>query len=161
MGEKISCEALIEGGKASAGPPIGPTLGGTGVNLLQIVEKINELTKEYTGLKVPVRIVVDTETKAFDVTVGTPPTSALLLNAAKIPKGSPTVGTEIAGNVTFDQIITIAKSKQDTLTSSDLKSSVSTILGTAQSCGITVDEKSVKDILVEIKEGKLDSVLKE
>ncbi|MHA1839951.1 MAG: 50S ribosomal protein L11 [Candidatus Ranarchaeia archaeon] len=161
MGEKVTCEALIEGGKASAGPPIGPTLGGTGANLFQIVQKINDLTKDYAGLKVPVKIVVDKDTKEFDIEVGMPPTSALLLNAAKIAKGSSNTGTENVGNVTLEQVISIAKSKMASLTAASLKNAVRTVLGTARSCGLTVDERPVQEVMIDLQEGKLDSVLKE
>ena len=66
MGVK-TIEALVDGGKASAGPPIGPALGPTGVNVLQVVKKINELTEPFTGLKVPVKIHIDDQAKTFEI----------------------------------------------------------------------------------------------
>ena len=88
MAKLVNVNALVEGGKASAGPPIGPALGPTGVNLYQVVQKINETTKDFAGLRVPVKITVDTETKLFQVEVGLPPTSALVLREVNQPKGS-------------------------------------------------------------------------
>lgn len=161
MSEKITCEALIEGGQASAGPPIGPTLGGTGVNLLQIVQKINEKTQNYEGLKVPVKITVDTTSKEFEISVGTPPTSALLLNAAKAEKGSGTVGADYAGDLSMDQIIRIAKSKQENVTAASLKATIKTVLGTARSCGLKVDGQPVKEVMDALDEGKYQDLLKE
>ncbi len=76
MPEKI--EALVDGGKASAGPPLGPALGPLGVNIGQIVSEINKKTKDFAGMKVPVVIIVDPKTKDFTITVGTPPASSLI-----------------------------------------------------------------------------------
>jgi len=88
MAEKKVVEALIEGGKATAGPPLGPALGPLGVNVLAIVNKINELTKPYSGMKVPVKIHVNVDTKEFEVEVGVPTTSALIVKELGIEKGS-------------------------------------------------------------------------
>ncbi|MCR4369244.1 MAG: 50S ribosomal protein L11, partial [archaeon] len=73
--------ALIEGGKATAGAPLGPALGPLGVNIGEIVAKINEKTKSYAGMKVPVTIEVDSK-KHYEITVGSPPTSALITKEA-------------------------------------------------------------------------------
>ena len=112
MSEKKVIEALISGGQATAGPPLGPALGPLGVNVLAIVNKINEVTKDFAGMKVPVKITVNTETKEFEVTVGTPTTSALIVSELKIEKGSGTPKTEKAGDLTMEQLIRIAKAKQ-------------------------------------------------
>jgi len=79
-------EALVAGGKASAGPPLGPALGPLGVNVAQVVAKINEMTKDLNGMQVPVKVTVKSRTE-FEVEVGTPPTSALILKEAGIDKG--------------------------------------------------------------------------
>ncbi|RLF11379.1 MAG: 50S ribosomal protein L11, partial [Thermoprotei archaeon] len=79
MGEKKSFKFLVEGGKATAGPPIGPSLGPLGINLPMVVAKINELTSDYAGMRVPVEVIVDVETKEFEVKVGIPTTSALIV----------------------------------------------------------------------------------
>ena len=75
MGEKKSISALVSGGEANAGPPLGPAMGPMGVNVLQVVNTINEKTKDFPGMKVPVKVEVDTETKKFTVEVGIPPTA--------------------------------------------------------------------------------------
>ena len=54
-------EAMVEGGKATAGPPLGPALGPKGVNIGQVVAKINEKTKAFTGMKVPVKVIINDE----------------------------------------------------------------------------------------------------
>ena len=76
MGDKKSVSALVSGGEASAGPPLGPALGPIGVNVLQVVNMINEKTKDFPGMKVPVKVEVDSETKKFTVVVGIPPTAS-------------------------------------------------------------------------------------
>ena len=78
MADKKIVELLVSGGQATAGPPLGPALGPLGVNVMMIVNKINELTKDYAGMKVPVKVAVDPETKEFEVSVGTPTASALI-----------------------------------------------------------------------------------
>ncbi|MFX0138640.1 MAG: 50S ribosomal protein L11 [Candidatus Hodarchaeota archaeon] len=158
MGEKVTCEALVEGGKASAGPPIGPKLGSTGANLLQIVKKINELTKEYTGLKVPVKITVDTETKGFEVEVMSPPTSALILKELpEAEKGSGNPKEEKIGDLDFSTIVSIAKTKQEQLLAKDLKRAVKTVLGTCLTLGVTVEGQDPRDIQKAIDQNEYDS----
>ena len=70
-------EVLVEGGKATPGQPLGPALGPLGVNIPQIVGAINEKTKAFDGMKVPVKIIIDKD-KNFEIKVGTPPTSSLV-----------------------------------------------------------------------------------
>ena len=86
-------EALVDGGKASAGPPLGPALGPLGVNIGAIVGEINNKTKNFDGMKVPVKIIVDEKTKEFTITIGTPPTSALILKELGIEKGGQESGS--------------------------------------------------------------------
>ncbi len=101
MADKKTIELLVSGGQANAGPPLGPALGPLGVNVMAIVNKINELTKDYSGMKVPVKVLVDPDTKQFDVTVGTPTASALIVSELKIEKGSGTPNTAKVGNLTY------------------------------------------------------------
>ncbi|MBI3035213.1 50S ribosomal protein L11, partial [Candidatus Woesearchaeota archaeon] len=72
-------EALVEGGKATAAPPLGPALGPLGVNIGQIVSDINKKTSVFNGMQVPVKVIVNMDTKKFEISVGTPPASALIL----------------------------------------------------------------------------------
>ncbi|MBI4153146.1 50S ribosomal protein L11, partial [Candidatus Woesearchaeota archaeon] len=112
--EKI--KALIQGGKATAAPPLGPALGPLGVNIGQVIAKINEKTKSFAGMQVPVEVMVDSSTKEFDVKVGPPPTSALILKEAGIEKGSGNPLTDKVADILIEQVIKIAKMKEnDTL----------------------------------------------
>jgi len=160
MGDKVSIDALVEGGKASAGPPIGPALGPTGANLYQVVQKINELTKDFMGLKIPVKITVDKETKTFEVEIGSPPVSALILKELpEVEKGSSEALKNIVGDLELQTIVAIAKSKQDSLLVKDLKSAVKTVLGTCVSMGVNVEGKHPKELFPEIDKGAYDSVI--
>ena len=161
MPEKKQVEALINGGEATAGPPLGPALGPLGVNVLMIVNKINELTKAYAGMKVPVRVIVDVETKSFEVEIGTPTTSALIVKELKIEKGSATAKTQKAGDMTMEQAVRIAQMKLSTSYSKTLKGCVKEVLGACVSMGVTVEGKEPKDVIGEIDKGAHDQLLKE
>jgi large subunit ribosomal protein L11 len=158
MSEKKVVELLVSGGQATAGPPLGPALGPLGVNVLAIVNKINELTKDYSGMKVPVKVTVDPETKQFEVTVGTPTTSALIVSELKIEKGSGTPSTQKVGNLTMEQVVRIAKIKRPELLAKTLKTAAKEVLGSCVSMGVTVEGKDPREVQREIDEGKYDEV---
>jgi len=161
MGEKKSFKFLIEGGRATAGPPIGPTLGPLGVNLPMIVATINELTKDYAGMRVPVEVIVDVETKEFEVKVGIPTTSALIVKELGIEKGSGTTGHDWVGNLKMEQVVKIAKIKRPQLMAKTLKAAVKEILGTCVSMGVLVEGKHPKEVIKEVNECVWDHLLSE
>jgi len=161
MAEKKVVEVLVSGGRATAGPPIGPALGPLGVNVLEIVNKINEMTKDYSGMKVPVKITVDPETKEYEIDIGIPTTSALIVKEAGIEKGASSPKGEIVGNLTMEQVIKIARIKRPTLLAKSLKAAVKEILGSCISMGITVDGKDPRQVQREIDEGMYDGVIRE
>jgi large subunit ribosomal protein L11 len=149
-------EALVPGGKASAGPPLGPALGPLGVNVAQVVTKINELTKDLNGMQVPVKVIVKSRTE-FEIEVGTPPTSALILKELGIEKGT---GDKTAiGNITMDQVVRIANIKRKSLLSKNLKNAAREIIGTAGSLGVTIEGLSSKDAQAAVLSGKYDEML--
>ena len=150
---KVVCEALVEGGKASAGPPIAPVLGPTGANLYQIVQEINRQTEDLKGLKVPVTIVVDDDTKEFEITIGLPPTSALIIKEVGVEKGTGATGTEITGDISFDKVVKVARAKENDLLGSSLANRVKSVLGTCVSMGVTVDGMDARSVQKEIDEG--------
>ena len=160
LGEKKQVEALLNGGEATAGPPLGPALGPLGVNVLQIVNRINELTSGYSGMKVPVRVIVDVETKAFEVEIGTPTTSALIVKELGIEKGSGNPKAEKVGNLTVEQVVKIAKMKLPGSYALSDNSAAKEVLGSCISMGITVDGRDPREIQKEISEGKWDKLFK-
>ncbi|MFQ5979179.1 MAG: 50S ribosomal protein L11 [Candidatus Heimdallarchaeota archaeon] len=150
-------EALVEGGKANPGPPLGPALGPLGVNIKAIVDKINETTKDFAGMKVPVSVIVQ-EDKTFEIEVGVPPTSALLAKEAGVEKGSGEAGTEPAADLKMESIIKVAKMKQNTMLAFTLKNAAKEVLGTAFSAGYTIEGRSPQEIQQAITAGEFDSL---
>ncbi|UCE57604.1 MAG: 50S ribosomal protein L11 [Candidatus Bathyarchaeota archaeon] len=161
MAEKKTVEALVSGGQATAGPPLGPALGPLGVNVLAIVNRINEITLNYSGMKVPVKIVVDVETKEFEVSVGTPTTSALIVSELGVKKGSGAPNTEKIGDLSIEKVVHIAKVKGTQLLAKNLKAAAKEVLGSCVSMGVTVEGKDPREIQKEFDEGKHDTVLKQ
>jgi len=152
-------EVLVEGGKASAGPPLGPALGPLGVNVGEVVKKINEVTKDFQGMKVPVKVLVDPATKNFELKVGTPPASALIMKRAGIEKGA---GDENpVGNITMKDVVEIAKMKKNDLLGKDLKAKAKEIIGTCISMGVTIEGMKGKEIIKKIEEGAYEEYFKE
>jgi large subunit ribosomal protein L11 len=158
MAEKKSIESLVNGGKATAGPPLGPLLGPLGLNVLAVVNEINEATKQYVGMKVPVRILVDSDTKEFEISVGIPTTSALIVSELGLEKGSGTAGTESIGDLSMKQAIKIVEIKQTTLLARDLKAGVKEILGSCLSMGVLVDGKDPKTVQKELDAGSYNNL---
>jgi large subunit ribosomal protein L11 len=158
MTEKKVVELLVSGGQATAGPPLGPALGPLGVNTMAVVNRINELTRDYAGMKVPVKVAVDVENKTFEVTVGTPTASALIVSELKIEKGSGTPNTAKVGNLTMEQVVRIAKVKRPQLLASTLKGAAKEMLGTCFSMGVTVEGKDPREVQKEIDAGNYEEL---
>lgn len=145
-------EGLIEGGKATTGPPFGPALGPMGINTQDVVKEINEKTKDFAGIKISVKVIVDQTAKTFTIEVGSPQTSALILKELKVEKGAK-AKDEIIGNLSLDQIKKIANAKN--LFGNELKDKVNQVLGTCKSMGVTCDGENPGEIIKKIKEGKI------
>jgi|TARA_B100000959_G_scaffold263649_1_gene303256 large subunit ribosomal protein L11 len=161
VGEKKFVNALVVGGGADAGPPLGPALGPLGMNVMMIVKEINEKTKDYSGMRVPIKISVDTETKEFDVEVGIPTTSALIVKESGVEKGSGEPNTKLNGNLDFQQLLKIANSKRDQSYGKTLKAVVREIVGSCISMGVKIEEKDPREFQKELGEGKFDSKITE
>ena len=156
---KETVEILIEGGKATPGPPLGPAIGPLGINMMQVVEQINTKTSDFAGIKVPVKVIVDVGTKEFEVEVGTPPTTALILDELNIEKGSQDPGLDKVADLSIEQTLKIARMKFDSLLSNDYKMAAKEVIGTCVSMGLTVDGKDPKIVQKEISEGVYDEQL--
>ena len=149
-------EALVPGGKASAGPPLGPALGPLGVNVAQVVAKINEQTKDLNGMQVPVKVIVKSRTE-FEIEVGTPPTSALIIKEMGVEKGSG--DKTVVGDITMEQVLKIANIKRKGLLSKTMKHAASEVIGTAGSLGATIEGMSSKEAQLALSSGKYDDIL--
>ena len=145
-------EAMVDGGRASAGPPLGPALGPKGVNIGQVIAKINEKTKAFDGMKVPVKILINND-KTFDIKVGTPPMSALVKSELGLQSGSSNARTTKVANMTIEQAIKIANMKQDDLLGATLAKRVCEVAGNCVSVGVTIDGKEPKVFQKDVKAG--------
>ena len=156
---KETVDALVEGGKASAAPPLGPALGPLKVNIGQVIVEINKNTAAFAGMKVPVKVIVDSETKAFEIFVGTPPASGLIIKELNIKNGSGIPNKLKVGNLAMESVIKIAKMKQDSLSAGSLKAAVKTIIGSCNAMGVLVEGKSAKGINYEVDKGTYDKLI--
>ena len=138
---------LVEGGKAAAGAALGAALGPLGVNVGQVVTQINEKTKQFAGMKVPVLVKVDASTRTFTLEVGRPPTAALLLKESGREKGSGKSKGEVIGDVSMEAVRRIAEAKGEDLQGRSTEERVNQVLGTAVSMGLTIDGEDPRALL--------------
>ncbi len=157
---KQTVETLVEGGKATAAPPLGPALGPTGVNIGQVISEINKRTADLKGMQVPIKVMVDTVSKEFNIEVGTPPASALIKKEAEIEKGAANPLTDKVADLLIEQIIKIAKIKEGDLLGNDLKKKVKEVVGTCNSMGILVEGMPAREALRAIEAGKFDEEIR-
>ena len=151
---------MVSGGKATAGPPLGPALGPLGINVKQVVDEINAKTASFNGMQVPVTVEVD-DKKNFTISVGIPPTTALIMKEAGIEKGSSEPNTLVAGDLPLEGVVRIARMKFDDMLSYEIKAAAKEVVGTCVSVGVTVEGRTPKDMLAAIDAGEFDSVLAE
>jgi len=149
--------ALIEGGKATAGPPLGPALGPLGINTGKVVADINEKTKSFEGITVPVKVIIDTSSKNYVIEIGSPSVSSLIKKELGIKKGSGKAAEQKVGSITIDQIIKIARSKKEFLLAKTDKSAVKEVIGACVPMGVLIDEKTPQEVIKEVNEGKYDN----
>jgi len=152
---------LVEGGNMKPGPTLSQKLGPIGVNIGQVISKVNEATKGFAGMKVPVEVDVDPSSKEISVQVFSPPVSELLKRELGIEKGSGMQNKIKVQNISIEQIISIAKRKMPDLLCKDLKAAVKTVVGTCVSLGILVESKPAKEVEEEIEQGKYDKEINE
>ena len=157
----MQVKILVEGGAMKPGPALSQKLGPAGVNLGQVISKVNEATQNFKGMKVPVELEIDMATKEFVINVFSPPVSELLKKELGIDKGSGDQANIKAANASIEQIIKVAKTKFQNLLCKDLKSAVKTVAGSCVSLGFLIESKSPQEIEQEIDEGKYDKQINE
>ena len=138
---KEKVEVMVEGGKATAAPPLGPALGPLGIPMQKVIDEINAKTKDLAGMKVPVTVIADTSTKEFDIKVGSPPVSALIKKELGIEKGSSEAGKTRAGDLSEEQIRKISSAKFG----STEERFINQVKGSARSMGITIGEGTLSE----------------
>ena len=142
MAKKIDGYVKLEipAGKANPSPPIGPALGQRGVNIMEFCKAFNAATQQHeVGTPTPVVITVYSD-RSFTFVTKTPPVSYFLKKAAKVDKGSGTVGRGFIGKVTKAQVKEIAQKKMPDLNSATIESAMAQITGSARSMGLEVVE---------------------
>jgi large subunit ribosomal protein L11 len=160
MGDKTTINTLVEGGSASAGPPLGPELGPLPADVGEVVSAINEKTSEFDGMEVPVDVEVDEDTGDFTVEVGKPPVAQLIFDELGIDGGSGEPNTDKVADMDFETTCKIARMKASDLLAMDLRGAVKEVIGSANSAGITIDGKDAYQVGQEIDEGKYDDQIK-
>ena len=154
--KKMQLKLLVEGGNMQPGPALSQKIGPLGLNLGQILQKVNAATSEFKGLKVPVTLEINAATKDFEVVVSSPPVSELLKKELGITKGSGAQKKLNVANASIEQIISVAKAKMQNMLSRDLRAAVKTVLGSCVSLGILVENKPAVEVEKEVEEGKYD-----
>ena len=143
MAKKIAgyIKLQIPAGKANPSPPVGPALGQRGLNIMQFCKEFNAVTQNMEpGMPVPVVITAYAD-RTFSFITKTPPNTYFLMKAAKIEKGSQTVGKAgPVGRVTVSQLREIAEIKMKDMNANDIDGAVRMLTGSARSMGITVVE---------------------
>ncbi|MBS3167263.1 50S ribosomal protein L11 [Candidatus Woesearchaeota archaeon] len=151
---KETIDLMIEGGKAVAGAQMGQSLGPLGVNIQLILKSVNDKTAVFKGMKVPVKIIVDTVSKDFEIEVGSPPTTELVKKELGLEKGSGKPNLEKIKNVGIEQAIKLTKMKEEGMLGDNFKRKLKTVIGSLNSMGILVEGKISSDINKEIEAGK-------
>jgi len=157
----MKVKILVEGGNMKPGPVLSQKLGPVGINISQVIQKVNDSTKDFKGIKVPVELEVNTTTKEFEVNVFSPPVSELLKKELGLEKGSGEHDKLKVANASIEQIISVAKTKLPTMLCKDLKSAVKTIVGSCVSLGVLVENRLAKEVEGDIEVGKYDREIKE
>lgn len=152
-------DVMVDGGKANAGP-LGPSLGPTGINIGEVVKAINEKTKEFNGMQVPVAIKID-DKKGFTITVGTPPASALIKDKLGLKSGSGNAKKDFVGDLSADQAASIARMKWDDLMGATLKAKAKEVVGTCVSMGVTFMGDNPRDAMKKFDAGDYDQYFTE
>jgi len=152
-------EVLVPGGKATAGPPLGPALGPLGINVKAVVEEINKKTVDFNGMQVPVTVTVD-DKRNFTIEVGDSAHHGSRHERGRYHEGFDRAGVRlVAGNLPLEAAVRIARMKFDDMLSYDLKSAVKEVVGTCVSVGVTVEGKKPREMISAINDGEYDSVL--
>lgn len=156
MSETVSVSLLVDGGEAKPSGAIAPQLGPTGVNLGQVIAEINKQTADYKGMKVPVEVIVDKKTRTFELSIGIPPASALVMKEAGISKGSGTPQAMDGGDITYEQVLNATKAKRPDLLGATWATASLEILGTMQSMGVKCDGEDPRIIQKKVQAGEYD-----
>ncbi len=147
---------LVDAGEMKPSPAMSQKLGPMGINMGKVISEVNNSTKDFKGMKVPVELDIDPKTKNFKIAVKTPPTSELLKKEAGLEKASGEQKKIKVANLAMEQIIKVAKTKQNDMLDKDMKSKVKSVLGSCASLGIMVENHDAKRAMEQVNSGKFD-----
>jgi large subunit ribosomal protein L11 len=153
-------EVLVPGGEADPGPPLGPELGPTPVDVQAVVGEINDQTAAFDGTEVPVTVSYDDD-GSFDIDVGVPPTAALVKDELGFETGSGKPNEEFVEDMSLEQLKTVAEQKLPDLLAYDTKSAAKEVAGTCVSLGVTIEGQDAREFKQRIDEGEYDDVFGE
>ncbi|ADQ66815.1 50S ribosomal protein L11P [Halogeometricum borinquense DSM 11551] len=151
-------EVLVPGGEANPGPPLGPELGPTPVNVQDVVQEINDETAAFDGMEVPVTVEYDDD-GSFSIEVGVPPTAELIKDEAGFETGSGEPQENFVADLSFDQVKKIAEQKSSDLLSYDTKNAAKEVVGTCTSLGVTIEGNDPREFKERIDDGEYDDQL--
>jgi large subunit ribosomal protein L11 len=150
-------EVLVPGGEATPGPPLGPELGPTPVNVQDVVAQINEETAAFDGMEVPVTVEYEDD-GAFTIEVGVPPTAELIKDEAGFETGSGEPQSEFVADLTVEQVKKVAEQKRSDLLSYDLKNAAKEVVGTCTSLGVTIEGNDPRQFKERLDGGEYDDL---
>jgi large subunit ribosomal protein L11 len=139
MAKKVAqiVKLQIPGAGATPAPPVGPALGGAGINIPEFCKAFNERTQAQQGIIIPVEISVY-EDRSFTFITKTPPAAVLIKMALNLDKGSAEPQKTKVAEISREQLRQIAETKMPDLTANDIEAAMRQIAGTARSMGVTV-----------------------
>ncbi|WP_254862897.1 50S ribosomal protein L11 [Halovivax gelatinilyticus] len=148
-------EALVPGGQANPGPPLGPELGPTPVDVQAVVQEINDQTAAFDGTEVPVTVEYEDD-GSFEIDVGVPPTAALVKDEAGFETGSGEPQENFVADLSVEQVKKIAEQKHPDLLAYDLKNATKEVVGTCTSLGVTIEGENPREFKERIDNGEYD-----
>ncbi len=151
-------EVLVPGGQANPGPPLGPELGPTAVNVQEVVNEINEQTAAFDGTEVPVTVFVEDD-GSFSLEIGVPPTAALVKDEAGFETGSGEPQKDFVADLSIDQVKKIAEQKKPDLLAYDTKNAAKEVVGTCASLGVTIEGDNAREFKAKVDAGEYDDAL--
>lgn len=139
MSKKVVGNVTLQlpAGKATPAPPVGPALGGYGINIMAFVKEYNEKTASQAGSIIPAQITIYSD-RSFTLVLKTPPAADLLRKAAGVDRGSGTPNRTKVGSISRDQLRRLAEQKMGDLNANTIEAAEKTLAGTARSMGITI-----------------------
>jgi large subunit ribosomal protein L11 len=153
-------EVLVPGGQANPGPPLGPELGPTPVDVQAVVSEINDRTAAFDGTEVPVTVTYEDD-GSFEIEVGVPPTAALIKDELGFETGSGEPHEKFVADISVEQLKKIAEQKLPDLLAYDARGGAKEVAGTCMTLGVTIEGEDARTFKQRIDGGDYDDVFGE